>query len=227
MAHNIALTAAKREGSGKGAARAVRRTNNIPAVIYGDNKAPVSISLNTKEVTTEYQKGHLFATLCDLNVDGEKFLVIARDVQKDPVSDTLLHADFLRVTARTQLRVEIPVHFEGQDNCPAIKEGGSLTVVHHEVPLMVAANAIPEQLTIDISGMEMGHSIKLSDLTLPAGSKPAVADAADFTVATLSAPRVIEEEAPIVAAEGAAAPAADGAKADAAPAADAKKEDKK
>lgn len=222
MSKNIALTAAKREGSGKGTARAVRRNNQVPAVIYGDNKAPVSIALDLKPLTTEYHKGHLFSTLCDLNVAGEKFLVIARDVQKHPVTDIIEHADFLRVTAKTQLRVEIPVHFEGHDECPAFKAGATLTVTHHEVPLMAAANAIPEQIVVDLTGMEMGHSIKLSDIKLPAGAKMATGvDAETFTIATLSPPRVIEEEAPVAAAEGAAS--AEGA---AAPA-DAKKEDKK
>jgi len=232
MAKNIALTAAKREGSGKGTARATRRNNQVPAVIYGDNKAPVSISLELKPLTAEYQKGHLFTTLCDLNVAGDKHLVIARDVQVHPVSGAVQHADFLRVTAKTQLRVEIPVHFEGHDNCPAFKDGATLTVVHHEVPLLVAANAIPEQITVDLSGMVMGHSIKLADIKLPSGAKVAVQDPAEFTVATLAAPRVIEEETPEAAptAEGeAAAAGAEGAKAEgaAAPAGDAKKEEKK
>jgi large subunit ribosomal protein L25 len=220
------MTADKREGSGKGTARAVRRNARIPAVIYGDNKAPVLISIEARPITLEHQKGHLFTALCDLTVDGTKHLVITRDLQLDPVSDKILHADFLRVTEKTVVRVDVPVHFIGHDDCPALKEGGTLTVINHEIPLMCPANAIPEEITIDIAGQPMGHSFKLVDIKLPAGIKAAVADAELFTVATLSAPRKEEEipaEAPAagevpatqVAAEGAegAAPAA-GAKAD-------------
>lgn len=186
---HIQMTADKREGSGKGTARAVRRNSQIPAVIYGDNKAPVLISMDTHNLTLEYHKGHLFTALCDLNVSGEKFLVITRDLQLDPVSDKILHADFLRVTEKTVVRVEVPVHFVGQDNCPALKEGATLTVVNHEIPLMCPANAIPEEITIDISGQPMGHSFKLADIKLPNGVKGAVADAELFTIATLAAPR--------------------------------------
>lgn len=189
---HIQLTADKREGSGKGAARATRRDNRIPAVIYGDNKAPVTISLETKPLTTEYLKGHIYTALCDLNVDGAKHLVIARDLQLDPVTDKILHADFLRVTEKTVIRVEVPVHFVGHDNCPALKDGATLTVVNHEIPLMSPANAIPDEITIDISGQSIGHSFKLADIKLPNGVKPAVQDAENFTIATLAAPRVEE-----------------------------------
>lgn len=197
---HIQMTADKREGSGKGTARAVRRSNNIPAVIYGDNKAPVLISMDTRNLTLEYQKGHLFTALCDLNVAGEKFLVITRDLQLDPVTDKILHADFLRVTEKTVVRVEVPVHFVGQENCPALKEGATLTVVNHEIPLMCPANAIPEELTIDLAGQPIGHSFKLADIKLPNGVKPAVNDAELFTIATLAAPRaeeVIDTAAPV------------------------------
>jgi large subunit ribosomal protein L25 len=98
---HMQLTAAKREGSGKGTARATRRNNRIPAVIYGDNKTPVMISIEEKPITLEYNKGHLFTTLCDLDVEGQKHMVITRDLQLDPVSDKIIHADFLRVTEKT------------------------------------------------------------------------------------------------------------------------------
>ena len=225
MSKNIQMTAAKREGSGKGTAREVRRNNLVPAVIYGDSKTPVSISLEVKPLTTEYHKGHLLTTLCDLNVAGEKHLVIARDVQLDPVTDKVLHVDFLRVTSKTSLRVEVPVHFTGHEECPAFKSGATLTVIHHEITLLCPANAIPEEFTIDLTGMEMGHSIKLSDLKLPSGVKAGVPEPEAYTIATLSAPRVVEEVEATPAADAAAPAAAGDAKA--APAADAKKDEKK
>lgn len=226
---HIQLTADKREGSGKGTARAVRRNNRIPAVIYGDNKAPVLISIEDKPITLEYHKGHIFTALCDLDVSGEKHLVIARDLQLDPVTDRIIHADFLRVTEKTIIRVEVPVHFTGQDNCPALKEGATLTVVNHEVPLMCPANAIPDEIVIDISGQPMGHSFKLADVKLPAGIKAAVQDAEAFTVATLAAPRV-EEEVETAAPTAAEVPSLEVASDEevaAAKAADGKKEEKK
>ncbi len=192
---HIQMTADKREGSGKGTARAVRRTNRIPAVIYGDNKAPVLISIDEKAITNEYYKGHIFTALCDLSVGSDKHLVLTRDLQLDPVSDRILHADFLRVTERTIIRVEVPVHFSGQETSPALKGGAVLTVVNHEVPLMCPANAIPDEITIDLADHPMGHSFKLSDVKLPNGVKSAVQDADSFTIATLAAPRVEEEVA--------------------------------
>lgn len=200
---HIQMTAAKREGSGKGTARAVRRENRIPAVIYGDNKAPVLISIESKPITLEYHKGHLFTTLCDLDVAGDKHMVIVRDLQLDPVTDLIVHADFLRVTAKTTVRVDVPVHFTGHDACAALREGATLAVMHHEIALMCPANAIPEEIVIDISGQPVGHAFKLSDISLPKGVTPVAHDPEAVTVASLHAPRKVAEEA-----EDAAAPAA-------------------
>lgn len=198
--HNIQMTADKREGSGKGTARAVRRTNRIPAVIYGDNKAPVLISIEDKPITLEHNKGHLFTALCDLNVAGEKHLVITRDLQIDPVTDRILHADFLRVTTKTVVRVEVPVHFIGQDACPGIKEGGTLTIMHHEIALMCPANSIPEEITVDLTGQPVNHSFKLSEIKLPNGVKPVTHDE-NFTIATIAPPRTEAEMAADAAAD--------------------------
>lgn len=221
---HMQLTAAKREGSGKGTARAVRRENRIPAVIYGDNKAPVLISIEEKPITLEYNKGHLFTAICDLDVAGEKHMVITRDLQLDPVTDKIVHADFLRVTNKTTVRVEVPLHFTGQENCMAIKDGATLMVISHEVALMCPANAIPEEVSIDVSGQPVGHSFKLTDIKLPAGVKYAAHEPESVTVATLLAPRkeeAVENAAP-VAGEVPATKVADAAAADAA-----KKDDKK
>jgi len=226
---HIELTAAKREGSGKGTARAVRRENLIPAVIYGDNKAPVLVSIETKPISIEYQKGHLYTTLCDLNVAGEKHMVITRDLQLDPVTDKIIHVDFLRVTNKTVVRVEVPVHFVGHDKCMALKDGATLTVLLHEVELMCQANNIPEEITIDLAGQPVGHAFKLSEIKLPEGTKPASSDPESVTVAALHAPRkeevVVDAAAPVAAevpATKVAAPAAG-----AAPAAAPKKDEKK
>jgi len=225
---HIQLTAAKREGSGKGTARAVRRENRIPAVIYGDNKTPVLISIEVKPISLEYQKGHLFTALCDMDVAGEKQMVITRDLQLDPVTDKIIHVDFLRVTNKTVLRVEVPVHFIGHDDCPGLKEGASLSVLAHEVELLCPANNIPEEVTIDLAGQPMGHAFKLSDIKMPAGVKPASHEADTITVAALHAPRK-EEVTPVGAPVAGDVPALKVAspEAVAAAAAAAKKDDKK
>ncbi len=207
MSKNIQVTAAKRDGAGKGPARRIRVQNNIPAVIYGDHKAPVLITLEAKPLMVEYLKGHLFTSLCDLTVDGEKHLVITRDVQLDPVTDNIIHADFLRVSAKTVIKVNVPVHFTNQEANTLLKGGEAfLSVMHHDVELMCPANTIPESIEVDVTGLAMGDTVKLSDLKLPKGVKPAAKDAEAVSIASLHAPRVQEvETAAPVAAEGEAA----------------------
>lgn len=201
MTKHYTLSAVKRSRAGKGVARALRRENQIPAVIYGDKKAPVTVSLPAKEVNLEYNKGHMFTTLCDLDVEGEKALVLARDVQLHPVTDNALHVDFLRVTPKTKITVSVPVHFANQEDSPGLKAKGVLNVVRHEVDLVCQATAIPESVEIDMSGFEIGDSIKISNFSLPEGAVPAIDDR-DFTVATIAAPRTIADDAAEEAAEG-------------------------
>ena len=192
MTAHYALNAAKRERAGKGVARALRREKKIPAVIYGDNKAPVSIALPANDVNIEYNKGHMFTSLCDMVVDGEKVLVLARDVQVHPVSDVVTHADFLRVNEKTKIAVEIPVEFINEDKAPGLVEGaGTLNVVRHEVELLCSAVNIPESLQIDLAGKEIGDTIRISSARLPAGTKPVIDR--DFVVATIAAPKSVEE----------------------------------
>lgn len=111
MTTRLEMTADIREGTGKGTARALRRDKKVPAVIYGNNESPVAITLDEKSITLEYNKGHLFTTLANINVDGKTELVLARDVQTHVVTDKVLHADFLRVSAKTKIAVNVPVSF--------------------------------------------------------------------------------------------------------------------
>jgi large subunit ribosomal protein L25 len=211
---NYALKGEQRERAGKGVARALRRENRIPGVIYGDGKEPLSVILDAKYVNLEYKKGHMFTSLCDLEVGKDKHLVLARDVQLHPVTDNVLHVDFLRVTPKTKLTVSIPVKFLNDAICPGIKEGGVLNVVLWEVELTCQATDIPDHIDVDLSAYNMGDVIKISNIKLPQGATPA--EKRDFTVASINEPRRIIEEAPVAAAaegaEGAAAaPAAEGA----------------
>lgn len=212
MSKNYTMSAAKREGTGKGIARALRRENKTPAVIYGDSKAPVTIALPAKETNLEYNRGQMFTTLCDLDVDGDKHLVLARDVQVHPVTDVVQHVDFLRVTAKTKIAVDIPVQFIDEDKSPGLEEKGILNVTRYTVELYCSATNIPDQLEVSLEGKEHGDAVKMSDAKLPEGTKPIIDDR-DFTIATILAPRKLEEIEP---AEGEAAEGEEGAEGEAA-----------
>jgi large subunit ribosomal protein L25 len=202
MTKHYALSAETRDRAGKGVARALRREAKIPAVIYGDAKDAETIALPIKEVTLEYHKGHMFTNLCDLEIGGKKQLVLARDVQLDPVSDRVLHVDFMRVTPKTTIVVHVPVHFKGEDVAPGIKSGGSLTIARHDLELVCKATDIPEEVVIDLSKAQIGDAIKISDIQLPAGTKSGYQR--DVTIATIAAPRLLLEEEDAINAEKAA-----------------------
>ena len=198
MANTYPLAAQTRDRAGKGIARALRREKRVPAVVYGDNKEPVLISLSSRDVEVEYHKAHMYTTLCDMKIDNEKAMVLARDVQLDPVTDQVIHVDFLRVTKKTKIAVQVPVHFINQDQCEGLQRKGVLNVVRHEVELMCSATHIPEFVELDMTGFVIGDSLKLSNVNLPDDAL-STADR-DITIATIVAPRV--EEEPEVAEEG-------------------------
>ena len=230
MSKNYALTATKRERAGKGVARALRRENSIPAVIYGDHKEPLMISMPIKEVSLRFQQGGMKTHICDITVDGKKETVLARDVQLNPVTDRIEHVDFMRVGPKTKLTVHVPIHFTNQEISPGIKAKGVLNIIHHDLELRCAAGDIPEALEIDLSAADLGDGLKLSAIKLPKGSEIMGHKGADITIATIVAPTVKGgDEAAAVPAAGAAAPAAAaaGAKPAAAPTAAAKPAAKK
>ncbi|RUM21375.1 50S ribosomal protein L25/general stress protein Ctc [Rhizobium vallis] len=180
------LKAEARERVGKGSARELRRNGLIPAVIYGDKQAPISIALNTNEVTKRIHAGGFMTTVATIEVDGKKHKVLPKDYQLDPVRDFTLHVDFLRVSGNTQVTVEIPVHFINEEKCPGIKVGGVLNIVRHEVEVHCPADAIPEFFNVDLNGKKIGDSIHISEVTLPKGVTPVIDR--DFTIATIIAP---------------------------------------
>ncbi len=203
MTKHYALSAATRDRAGKGVARALRRDKKIPAVVYGDAKDAQSIELTVKEITLEYNKGHMFTNLCDLEIDGKKNLVLARDIQVHPVTDAIIHVDFMRVTPKTTITVHVPVHFLNEENCPGIKNKGSLTIVRHDLELICLATDIPEQIDIDLTPYEIGDAIKISNVTLPKGVKSAITTR-DITIGTIAPPRLLLEEEDAINAEKAA-----------------------
>jgi large subunit ribosomal protein L25 len=210
MAQIAELKAQARNGVGKGAARELRRQGLVPAVIYGDKKPPVTVSIPYNEAMKRIYAGGFLSHVITLDVDGQKHRVIPRDYQLDPVKDFAIHVDFLRIGANTKLNVQVHVHFTNEEDSPGLKRGGVLNIVQHTIELLCPADSIPEEIIVDLTGKEIGDSIHISSITLPAGVEPAIRDR-DFTIATLVAPSALrsdEDSAPAAAAtpaEGAAA----------------------
>ncbi|MBF0247248.1 MAG: 50S ribosomal protein L25/general stress protein Ctc [Alphaproteobacteria bacterium] len=188
------LNAEKRERAGKGAARATRRAGRVPAVVYGDNKEPIMISVVPLELKKLIQTGGFFSHLVEINVDGKGHRVIARDIQLDPVTDRPIHVDFMRVSKGHTIAVNIPLHFINELAAPGIKRGGVLNAVRHEVELNVDPDNIPEFIEIDLTGLDINDSVHISNVKLPAGSAPTITDR-DFTIATIAAPSGMKAEA--------------------------------
>ncbi|MCS0493833.1 50S ribosomal protein L25/general stress protein Ctc [Ancylobacter sp. MQZ15Z-1] len=185
------LKARARTKVGKGAARAERRAGRVPAVIYGDGKAPVGITLDHIEINKIIYAGHFLTTLFNIEVEGEQHRVIPRDYQLDPVKDYPLHVDFLRVQVGATLSVEVPVHFLNAETAPAIKQGGTLNIVSHTVELNVPADAIPDAVEVDLTNYHFGDSIHLSAIKLPEGVT--WAGHGDDTLASITAPSGLKE----------------------------------
>ena len=194
MSHeSYELKAEAREGVGKGSARLVRRNGKIPAVIYGDKQPPLPITVDYKELYYKIHGGGFMTTIATIDVDGKKVQVLPKDYQMDPVRDVPLHVDFLRVGKDTIVTVNVPVHFVNEEKSPGIKRGGVLNVVRHEVEFTVPANAIPEFITVDLAGLEIGASVHISHIKLPDGVKPVIQDR-DFTVATVAGSSAMKPE---------------------------------
>ncbi|MBJ7578877.1 50S ribosomal protein L25/general stress protein Ctc [Devosia sp. MC532] len=194
---NKVLKAQARDGVGKGAAREARRQGLVPAVIYGDKKAPVTVSVSFKDAYKAIYAGGFKSHILDLDVDGTIHQVIPRDYQLDVVRDMPLHIDFLRVSAKSLINVEVAVKFINEEKAPGLKKGGVLNIVRHAVELTVLAHKIPEEITVDLAGLEVGDSVHISAVKLPAGATPTITDR-DFTIATIAAPSAVggeEEEA--------------------------------
>lgn len=203
MADTVTFNAESRARVGKGAARAERRNGRVPAVIYGANKDPEAISIDPAQLRAARMQPGFFATLFEVEVEGNSQQVLCRDLQLHPVTDRPMHADFLRVTERTQINVEIPVSFENEEESPGLRQGGVLNVVRHVVEVICRAGSIPNDITVDLAGLEIGDSVHISNVSLPDGVKPTIDR--DFTIATIAAPTVapVEDEEGDEDAEGA------------------------
>jgi large subunit ribosomal protein L25 len=217
------LKATARPKSGKGAARAERRAGRVPAVIYGDNQPPVPISVDDRELRLRIFAGHFLTTIYEIDLEGKKHRVIPRDYSLDPVKDFPIHVDFMRLGEGATIRVSVPLHVKGAEASPGIKRGGTVNIVTHTIDLQASVENIPQFIEVDVSGLEINNSLHLSDVTLPAGTKPL--SRLDATLVTIVPPSGYAEELKAAAAaaagpaEGAAAPAAGAAAAPAAGAA--------
>ena len=199
------LKAQARTGVGKGAARALRRQGLIPAVIYGDKKSPLPVTISFNEAMKRIYAGGFLSHVITLDVDGEKHKVIPRDYQLDPVRDMALHVDFLRIGAGSRINVQVRVDFINEEKSPGIKRGGVLNIVHHTLDLNCPADAIPDHVTVDLDGLDIGDPIHIGAIKLPDGVQQHTHEA-DLTVATIVAPSGLRsEEAGTAAAEDEAA----------------------
>lgn len=192
MANMTAFAAEPRDRAGKGAARATRRDGRVPGVIYGNKQDPVLISVDPIDLMKQINNPGFFARVYEVDVAGDKHRVLARDLQLDPVSDQPIHIDFMRFSASTRLNIEVQVMFENEDECPGLRMGGVLNVVRFTVELRCRPDSIPESLTADLSGLEIGDSLHISAIDLPEDVELTITDR-DFTIATIAAPTIVEE----------------------------------
>jgi large subunit ribosomal protein L25 len=193
MAEIATLSATARQRVGKGSAREARRQGLVPAVIYGDKKEPISITLAGRAIERILHQPAFFTRLFDIEVDGETHRVLPRDAQLHPVTDRLEHVDFLRVTASSRITVDIPVHFLNEDKCKGLTRGGVLNVVRHEIEVECRPDQIPSTIDVDLAGYDIGASIHISAVTLPDGVRPVIQR--DFTIATIVTSTAVRDEA--------------------------------
>ena len=174
-----------RERTGTGGSRAARRDGFVPGVLYGGGEDPVAISLKRNEVQKAIETGHFLSSTATLVHKGEKQLVIPQAIQMHPVTAQPMHVDLFRVSRDQKIKVEVQVHFKGEEVSPGLKKGGTLNVVRHTVELLVPAGNIPESLDADVSALEIGDNVKISDINLPDDAEPTITDR-DFTIATIA-----------------------------------------
>ncbi len=205
----IVLNVDVRKSNGTGGARAVRKAGLVPGVLYGGDKDPVAISMPAKDFRKALYTGKLLGHLVTLKYGSETQPVIAKSVDMHPVTDQPIHFDLYRVDAHQKIKIEVPVHFAHQDESPGLKRGGTLNVALHTVTVSCTADHIPEEIVVDLTGLDIGATIRVSDLTIP-GEATAALDGDVVVASVAGAMAEVAEEAP--AAEGGeegAAPAAE------------------
>ncbi|RGP38381.1 50S ribosomal protein L25/general stress protein Ctc [Pseudotabrizicola alkalilacus] len=187
------LIAEARTGTGKGAARQARREQLVPGIVYGGGVDPQPINIKYNYLLTKLRKGRFLSTLFNLKVEGQEDVrVICRGVQRDVVKDLPTHVDLMRLRRTSRINLFIHVNFENQDKAPGLKRGGTLTVVRQEVELEVTAGDIPDHITVDLTGKNIGDVIHIDDVVLPEGVKPSIQR--NFVIANIAAPSGLRSE---------------------------------
>jgi large subunit ribosomal protein L25 len=193
MSEALTLAAEARERAGKGASRALRREGRVPAVVYGGKEEPLGIHVEERLLRRMLDTGHFTNSIVMIDVGGKTVRTLPKDVHFHPVSDRPLHVDFLRLARDATVEVAVPVLFVNEEASPGLKRGGVLNIVRHELELVCDADKIPDDIRIDVTGLDVGDSIHISNVTLPAGSASAITDR-DFTIATIVAPSGLRSE---------------------------------
>jgi len=193
MSEALTLAAEARERAGKGASRALRREGRVPAVVYGGKEEPLAIHVEERGLRRMLDTGHFTNSIVEISVGGTTVRTLPKDIAFHPVSDRPLHVDFLRVAKDAKVEVAVPVIFVNEDDSPGLKRGGVLNIVRHDLELICDADKIPDDISIDVTGLDVGDSIHISHVKLPQGSASAITDR-DFTIATIVAPSGLRSE---------------------------------
>ena len=193
MSEQLTLPAEARDRAGKGASRALRRDGRVPAVVYGDKKEPLSVHVEEKLLVKMLNTGHFMNSVVMVEVGGKQNRTLPKAVDFHPVTSRPIHVDFLRISEHAEVKVNVPVAFANEDAAPGIKRGGVLNIVRHDLELICDAAHIPDQIEIDLTGLDIGDSVHISQVTLPKGVKSAIDDR-DFTVVTVVAPSAMKSE---------------------------------
>jgi large subunit ribosomal protein L25 len=193
MSEQLTLPAEARDRAGKGASRALRREGRVPAVVYGEKKQPLSIHVEEKLLSKMMSTGHFMNSVIMIDFQGQPHRTLPKAVDFHPVTSRPIHVDFLRIGEHTKVTVGVPARFDNEEESPGLKRGGVLNVVVHELELVCDAANIPNEIHIDLTGLEIGDAIHISEVKLPNGVTPANTDE-DFTVATIVAPSAMKAE---------------------------------
>ncbi|MCJ7422056.1 50S ribosomal protein L25/general stress protein Ctc [Sphingomicrobium astaxanthinifaciens] len=192
MSDQLTLPAELREGTGKGAARALRREGRVPAVIYGGKKEPLGVHVEEKLLRKMMETGHFMNSVVELTVGKDKHRTLPKDVQFHPVTSRPIHVDFFRLAKGASVEVQVPVRFVDEEESKGMKRGGVLNVVRHELELLCDAAKIPDEIVISLAGLDIGDSIHINSVELPDGATNAIDR--DYTIATLVAPSAMKSQ---------------------------------
>lgn len=182
MSEMLYLAAEVRKDFGTGAARALKRSSKVPAIIYGNGRKSVAVSIEEKEITKRYRKPNFISTVIELDVEGTKYKVLPHAVQLHPVTDIVVHVDFVYLSDSVQ-KLFVPVVFEGKERAIGVKRGGFFNIIKRKIPIECPVDMIPLNVVVDVTNMHVGQSIKASKITLPDQCK--LASKQDFLVASI------------------------------------------